>query len=85
MHHDEKCLWAKLDGEDWMNILLAHPEWAERCAWEKLELWHWAELLGRFPDMAERFELIRKKWKPMPKRRKSEDILIPADYATNQP
>jgi len=79
MHYDEKCRWAKLDGEDWMNVLLAHPEWAERCAWDKLELWHWAELLGRFPDMAERFESIRKKWKPIPKRPKIDDSLISAD------
>ena len=46
----EYCDWAKLDGDDWSNILSRHPQYYESCDWSKLDWWDWSMLLSRQPQ-----------------------------------
>lgn len=44
--------WDKLDGEDWVNLLIDRPQFSEFCDWGKLIADDWVRLLKHQPQFS---------------------------------
>ena len=44
------CNWQKISGAEWVQILIALPEFASYCQWEKLDGDNWSNLLTAKPE-----------------------------------
>lgn len=45
--------YGRMSGDQWVDVLLAHPELAEHCDWSKLQGSHWSSLLSARPQFAD--------------------------------
>ena len=50
---DKNCNFSDFENEDWVKLLIAHPEYAERCPFEMLEPEDLDRLLRHQPQLAE--------------------------------
>ncbi len=45
---------SKLNGGNWVHLLLTRPQFADKCDWSKLHGRDWDELLGTRPEIADK-------------------------------
>ena len=46
--------WKRINGEDWVRILVKHPELVGKCDWSEVTDADWVELLRERPEFVER-------------------------------
>ncbi len=51
--HDSKTDYSGFNAQQWVELLSAHPEFADKCDWEKIDGGAWFSLLAGKPQFSD--------------------------------